>query len=269
MKKIVRLCYLTTFCILTTGSILWAQLDDAEKSDKEVVKPILLDKSVLSGVGLQPIKLKDTPERKFFQKRLYGGKEISVYVVSSESWTVPFEKFWFDEFIYIFNGKARVGANGKDYHFDTGEYFFAPKGFPGEWEVKAGEHLHYELSVISNKRADSTAVSRYSSPMALDKSVLSGTAIKLNEQGLYEAILADGIELTIKLKAEAPRSLKLEKAPKEQLICVLSGQLILKDNSGAESRYFSGDYFVIPPNFTGAWKSEGHSLVKYICVYKT
>ena len=232
----------------------------------EVIRPVLLDKSALSGIGLEKVQLKDTPDRDFWQKNLFRGKEISVYVVSSESWTVPFDGFWFDEFIYILQGSARVGTPYGDLHFQSGEYFYAPKGFKGAWEVRAGDHPHYELSVITNKRADPGKKNMYQTPGLLNPHVLSGSHIELNERGLYEDILFKGIELTIKMKVEAPRSISVLEPHKEQLICLLTGQLVMKDSEGATYHFHSGDYIAIPHGFVGSWESQGHGIVKYITV---
>ena len=256
---------LTTIILLFLSSLLYAQ----DSTKLEVLRPLLLDKAVLSGIGLQPIQLKDTPERKFFQKQLYRGKEISIYVVSSESWTVPFEQFWFDEFIYILNGEAKVQSEKGEHKFQTGEYFFAPKGFKGAWEVVAGDQLHYELSVITNQRADSTQVSTYDFPQVLDKTKLSGLDIVFDDQGLYEENLFAGVELTIKVKAEKPRSADLAQAQKEKLIGLLSGQITIEDQTGENHVFYTGDYFVLPHNFRGKWTSQGHGMVKYITVEKT
>ncbi len=255
-----RFILLVTFLI--SGQVLTSQ-------SNTTLRPILLDKEALSGIGLQKIKPKDTPERDFFQKRLYGGKEISVYVVSSQSWTVPFDAFWFDEFIYILHGKGKVHLDDQeDMIFNSGEYFFAPKGFPGKWEVQAGDNYHYELSVITNKRADSTDVSPTKAPHLLDKSIMSGVDITWDEDGLYQEILADGIELQIFLKAEQPRTVDIASWQKEQLISVQSGIIKLTDSDGEEHTYYAGDFFVLPETYKGTWQSQGHSLCKYVVVQK-
>lgn len=262
-----RIYKLTLLLLL---SIFVTQLSAQEKSkNQKIITPILLDKAVLSGVGLDKINLKHEPERTFHQKRLYGGEEISVYVVSSDTWTSPFDAFWFDEFIYIFQGKAKVTSEHGEHHFNSGEYFFAPKGFKGEWGVQAGDHLHYELSVITNKRADSTQISKHKYPQILDKNVLSGNDIIFNKNGHFEKILFEGIELTIKLKAEKPRSTQMDGMEKEKLICLLSGVISLKDNSGKLHQFYAGDYFVLPTGFKGKWESQGHSLAKFITVEKS
>ena len=235
-----------------------------------VVRPVLLDKAALSGIGLKKVEMKDTPERDFFQKRLYGGKEISVYVISSQSWVTPFDAFWFDEFIYILQGKGKVHLEDQEaLTFNSGEYFFAPKGFSGKWEVQAGDNYHYELSVITNKRADSTKVSTSKAPYLLDKSIMSGVDITWDEDGLYQEILADGIELQIFLKAEQARTMDIASWEKEQLISVQSGIIKLKDVDGEEHTYYAGDFFVLPKAYKGTWASEGHSLCKYVVVQKT
>ena len=157
------------------------------------LSPFLLDKSTLSDLGLKKIKLKNEPERDFFQKRLYGGKEISVYVVSSETWEAPFDAFWFDEFILMLHGQALVTIGDEKIKLYSGERVFSPKGFPGSWKVEIGDYHHYELSVITNQRADSTKISPLKGPMVLDESKLSGAHIELDEEGLHEETLANGI----------------------------------------------------------------------------
>ena len=43
----------------------------AQKAVGKNPRPLLLDKSVLSGVGLKKIDFKEEPEKQFYQKRLY------------------------------------------------------------------------------------------------------------------------------------------------------------------------------------------------------
>ena len=118
----------------------------AQETD-EPKKPISLDRSILSGVGLAKIDLKDEPEKDFYQKRLYWGKELGVFVVGTETWTNTITDYPFDEFIYMYNGEAIVKPReGASQIFYAGDYFFAPKGYKGAWEVKGNNQIHYELS---------------------------------------------------------------------------------------------------------------------------
>ena len=236
---------------------------------KNVLKPILLDKTALSGIGLRKIDLKDTPQKNFFQKNLYRGTDLSVYIVSSQSWKSKMENFGFDEFIYMLNGQARVKPQkGKAQQFYTGDYFFCPKGFTGDWDIQAGENHHYELSVITTQRADSTRKSEMLTHQLLDKSELSGVGIQLGTQGLYKTNLAKGVELTINLMAEEPRKKNIQNA-KEQLVCLLSGQVSISDTNEDIQKFYTGDFLLIPKDFDGMWESNGHGLVKYISVQKT
>ncbi|MEM8523476.1 MAG: cupin domain-containing protein [Bacteroidota bacterium] len=261
MKK-SPLLLLLLFCICSTNY--------AQQADEDILQPILLDKSVLSGVGLKKIDLKNEPEKDFYQKRLYRGEDISIYVVSTETWNNKMENFPFDEFIYMFHGEAVVKPeNGKTQLFQSGDYFFAPKGYTGEWEIRAGDYLHYELSVIATKRSDSTTIQKDATHQLFDRSTLSGAAITLDENGQFAEVLEKGAELTIQLNAELPKEASVNESSKEQLIHVLSGQITIISQDNTEQIFYAGDFFVLPESFTGKWKSEGHGLVKYLIVEKT
>ncbi|MEN0045415.1 MAG: cupin domain-containing protein, partial [Bacteroidota bacterium] len=242
----------------------------AQQINKEVLRPILLDKSVLSGVGLKKIDIKNEPEKDFYQKQLYRGEDISIYVVSTETWNNEMKNFPFDEFIYMFHGEAVVKPeNGKTQLFQSGDYFFAPKGYTGEWEIRAGDYLHYELSVIASKRADTSLIQKDAAHQLFDRSILSGSHIVLNENGQFSKVLEKGAELTVRLKAEAPTERQISEPAKEQLIQILSGQISITSKDESKQTFYAGDFFVLPKGFTGKWKSEGHGLVKYLTVEKT
>ncbi|MEO1514929.1 MAG: cupin domain-containing protein [Bacteroidota bacterium] len=253
--------------ILAFASLLL--LSGMLQAQQDSIAPILLDKSVLSGVGLKKIDLKNEPEKDFHQKRLYQGEDISVYVVSTESWNNKMENFGFDEFIYMYHGEAIVKPEqGKTQLFHSGDYFFAPRGYTGEWEIKVGSHLHYELSVITTKRADSATVPQNLAHELFPKSTLSGAQIELDGNGKYVEILRRGAELTISLKAEKPAKWQLPSA-KEQLVQFLSGQVTITTPGGTKQTFYSGDFFVLPAGLSGTWETEGHGLVKYLTVEKT
>ncbi|MEO0899126.1 MAG: cupin domain-containing protein [Bacteroidota bacterium] len=252
---------ITLACLFLCSGFLFGQEPTQE--------PFLLDKSVLSGVGLKKIPLKNEPEKDFHQKRLFRGEDISIYVVSTETWNNKMDNFAFDEFIYMFHGEAIVKPKeGKTQLFQSQDYFFAPKGFTGEWEIKAGEHLHYELSVITTKRADSSLKSQDLSHQLFDRSTLSGAHIKLDTDGKYHEVLRKGVELTISLQAEKPGNRTL-KDSKEMLVQLLSGQVSMKMVDGSSKTFYSGDFFVLPNGVDVEWISEGHGLVKYLTVEKT
>lgn len=242
----------------------------AQESEREPLQPIPIDRAGLSGLGLKQIKLKQEPERKFYQRNLYRGEELSVYIVSSQSWTTRMENFSIDEYVYIFHGKSRAKADGgEDLYFQSGEHFAIPKGFTGEWEVKAADNIHYELSVITTQRAPEVKRSKGQLPRLFDKDVLSGIQIDWEGKDHYREEVFVGDELRISLHAEKPAIQKLEQPAKEQLISLLSGHLILKDSSGEEHTFYTGDLFIIPRGFTGIWESQGHTLVKYLVIEQT
>lgn len=239
----------------------------AQTDTTEIIEPILLDKEALSGIGLQKVDLKDEPDRDFFQRRLYRGEDISIYVVSSESWKTTFSNFSFDEFVYILNGMAKVKIEGgKEQTFNSQEFFSIPKGYTGSWEVIAGSNYHYELSVITTKRASLKDTTKIKNPNLFNKVKVSGVDIHFSENEQYEDILFEGDELKISIKAEKPRKLNSIKLQKDQLICILSGQVLIKGFSGNEQMFYTGDFLVLPKGFKGSWESNGHGLFKSIVV---
>jgi len=252
--------------IVIGGNIL---LPSSLFAQEEVKHPILLDKSVLSGVGLEKIDIKSEPEKDFYQKNLYKGDDISVYVVSTETWNNRMDNFPFDEFIYMYHGEAIVKPDhGRSQVFQSGDYFFAHKGFTGEWEIKSGDLLHYELSVIATQRADSSAIIKGAAHRLFDKSIISGAHITIDESRQYTEVLEQGAELTVSLHAEPPTSRDLISS-KEMMIRVLSGQITIESSDSTNQTFYSGDFFVIPKGLNGAWKSEGHGITKYLSIEKS
>lgn len=259
LKVYMRFLNVVGFVLLTISAK--AQLDS--------IVPYPLDKSVLSGVGLQKIDLKEEPGKAFYQKRLYQGEDISIYVVSTETWNNDFKNFGFDEFIYMFHGEAVVKPRkGKTQLFHSGDHFFAPKGYSGEWEIRAGNQLHYELSVIATRRSDSTILPRSKEHKLFERGSLSGAQIEWDENGQYVEVLEEGVELTVTLRAERPAGYQLETS-KEMLVHLLSGQITIETSKGSKNTFYSNDFFVLPKTLEGFWTSEGHGLVKYLTVEKT
>jgi len=262
MTKIIVTLVITT---------LMLSFVNAQSEETKVAKPVLIDKDALSGIGLQKIDLKDEPEKDFYQKKLFGGEEISVFVVSTETWNNKISSYSFDEYVYLLNGQSIVKAQqGPTEVFNSGEHLFMPKGFVGEWEIRAGSNLHYELSVITSKRADPSKTSKDLSYGAIENSKLSGCQINFEESDVYEEVLRSGVELTIHLKAEKPREQSNFESPQEQLIHILSGKLELTDTEGTNYTFYTGDFFVLPlGRFKKNWKSNGHGMLKYLVIEKS
>ena len=260
MKEII----LFFICLLSINSSF------SQSSSSKIIEPIVLNKSTLSGVGLQKINIEDEPDKDAYQKNLYRGSDLSVYVVSSESWTNKNDNYPFDEFVYMYHGQAKVKPKkGPKKVFNSGEYFFAPKGFTGTWKIIAGENLHYEISVIATQRSDQALNVKKNHHQLYDKELISGVDIKLNSKGKYDKLLQAGAELTIHLKAEAPREKDLSKPSKEFFIHILSGQLTLTDKNEKTYIFHTGDFLVIPKGFVGKWESDGHGMLKYLSIERS
>ena len=233
---------------------------------KTETQPILLDRATLSGLNLAAVKDPKQPDRKLFQKRLYRGPDISVFVVSSESATATHQSYPFDEFLFLINGSARMKeTDGREYRMDTGNFFVAPKGFAGEWETIGGGQFHHELSVITTQRNHDKAASANGKPCQINARQLSGTgAGSANKPQL----LFSGAELKVQTTAEKPLTARFDGKQPEQLIRIIVGSLVLTPIRGKPQTFFAGDFVVIPSGFQGTWKSKAHDQFRCLRVMK-
>ncbi len=247
------------------------QQSKATKATKQIIKPLLLDKATLSGLNLKSVTNQSQPERKLFQKNLYRGSEISVYVVSSETAEADWDNYGIDEFIYVLNGRARLHPrNGVEHFYYPGDFFFAPKGYTGIWETQGGTEFYHELSVITSNRPK-VKVDSLQQPYLVDKMKLAGRGITPNKnekKEAYKDILLEGAELAIQLEGELGTTKRITMPLKEQLIYIVSGTLNLTPTNGEMQTFHTGDFLVLPAGFTGEWESSGHRLFRSLRVYK-
>ena len=223
---------------------------------------IPIDKAIMSGIGLKQVKLKNDPERAFFQTNLYRGEDISVYMLSSQSATTNFDPMPFDEFVLLVDGSSVIEpSSGEKKQFYKGDYILAPKGYNGLWKVEAGNRYHLELSVISNKRATSIAENQDLTPFIIDPTDLSG----LERKDEMQQVLLDGVELNITLNAEEAGERKISDNQEELVIHILSGKVDLKAEGQPLQTFYTGDFFILPKGFSGSWKSSAQDLFR--CIY--
>ncbi|MBC8753772.1 DUF861 domain-containing protein [Kordia sp. YSTF-M3] len=228
-------------------------------SKDTVIKPFEINKRFLSGINIPKVKLKAHPERAYFQRTIYKGSDLSVFILSSETATNTIKDFSVDEFVYYLKGKAEIKLeNNEKRSFLSGDYICVPKGFSGEWTNNEGNKYHLELSVISNKRADKEAVSIPSIPFLLDREVLSG--IK-NETTLFS-----GVELNIEIVSEIPGHKEISPTTKDQFIHVLDGMIVISANNDSLEIFHRGDFFVLPKGFSGILKTEAQDTCRMLVV---
>ncbi len=233
----------------------------------EPLKPILLDKAILSGSGLKQIDLKDQPNRVFFQTQLYEGKELSAYVISSSTATKNFKNFPIDEFVHLTKGNLSIQSEMVDIErISTNSFVVIPKGFEGNISTIGNPKYHLELSIVSNGRADKKLQSKRNQPFCIDKNILSGKGITLDTNGTYESIIFSGLELEIRTEAETPRNLFIENNASEKCIYVLEGAIQITLNNNEQFTFNAGEYFILPKGFKGTLSSIGKNLYRCISV---
>jgi len=236
-----------------------------------VVKPLLLDRAALSGLGLQPVSNANEPDRRLFQKNLYRGPSISVYIVSSETASKKHEDYGIDEFIYLINGRARLNPDQGEQVMQTpGDFFFVPKGYAGEWETQGGTEFYHELSVISTRRSQVNTSALKAKSQELDKDKIAGVGItKVGEEEHYFDELYSSVELKVQLEAEPSGQRMIVTPLPEQLIYIVAGSLSLTPTGGESETFYTGDFVVLPDGFTGEWNCEGHHLFRSLRVLES
>jgi len=235
-----------------------------------IIEPFTIDDKYLSGMDIPKSILKADPERDYYQKRIYKGSELSVYILSSETTLNEISNFPFDEFVYYINGRADVEAKNSDsMTFYSGDYFFVPKGYSGNWTNNGGNKLHLELSVISNKRADSTKQSIAKKPFLLDRELMSGIGLTKYDSTKYKNVLYSGVELDVLTESEVPNKREINKSEKEIFVHILTGSLTVHPQDGEPQTYLKGDFFILPIGFSGIWEINGKRLLRTLKVMQT
>ena len=231
------------------------------------IYPFQINEELLSGLNIPQLELKAHPEREYFQRRIYKGEELSVYILSSETALNEINDFPIDEFVYYLNGRADIATKkGELLQFWAGDYLFVPKGFSGSWTNNGGPKYHLELSVISNQRADSTQLSTAQKPFLLDRSLLSGLGLTQVDSTHYRDLIYDGVELEIWTESEETNTKEILSYPREEFIHVLNGKLTLTTENSVTIEFVQGDFFILPQGFRGTWKAEGQNLLRLLKV---
>lgn len=239
-----------------------------EITKDSIIEPYQIDKKYLSGLDIPKVKVKAHPKREYYQKRLYNGSELSVYILSSETVTNEINNFPIDEFVYYINGRADIQTkDSTSINFYSGDYFFVPKGFSGNWTNNGANKLHLELSVVSTKRADSTKTSKVQIPFLLDRELMSGIGVTQSDDSKkQESIVHSGVELEILVEVSTKK--EINKNEKEEFIHVLIGSLTIQPENGEIQTYYKGDFFIIPKGFIGTWENRGQEPVRVLKVFQ-
>ncbi|MTI30749.1 DUF861 domain-containing protein [Cytophagales bacterium RKSG123] len=163
--------------------------------------------------------------------------------------------------------------NGKKYSFSSGDYIIGTKGYQGKWTTVGATKYHLELSVISNKRTDSTQVSAVKNPFHIDKQLISGIGLqgdgkKRRKQTIINEVFS-GIELDVSLVAEKSREREITYSKKEQMFHILIGMVTITPHGSDPQTFYQGDFFVLPKGFNGTWKAQGHDLFRTIRVMQS
>ncbi|MEM6721479.1 MAG: cupin domain-containing protein [Bacteroidota bacterium] len=245
MKKII-LC-----CLLYTCMITYAKSQNSNTT-------ILLDKEILSGIGLQKIAPKwADPSRELYTKTAFSGIDIGVNITTSSNAFQDWKNYAIDEFVYVVNGQAIIKSiSGKEFVFNKGDFFMVPKGFTGRWTTKGKYGNFLEVAVYSKKRFD-TDNTHAKEPFVIQKSVLSGI------DTLKNPTIYTGAELSIVMSQQAINSTKkITENKVDEMMYILNGSVTITDTKNTAVTYYSGDFYVIPKGFSGEIVYNGFDMYR-------
>ncbi|MEO9482751.1 MAG: cupin domain-containing protein [Ekhidna sp.] len=228
-----------------------------QQSKPSIIK---ISKELLAGEGLSAIKQED-PERRFFQKRVYNGTDLAVYMVAIGSGiTNEFESFPMEEFIFWKNGKALVEPiNEEAFPIFAGDYFIQAKGFQGKWNFIGDGELHLELSVIARNRSASSGPSPISKALVIDRDLLSGVS---NKKEIYT-----GVELTVNMLTAG--KLEFEGTTKERMLHIVNGVITITQSGEEPIKCYPGEFIILREGFEGRWESQSLQPLRILEIYRS
>ena len=236
----------------------------AQQQEKENLEIYKVPRTLLAGEGLNSIKQKD-PERTVYQKKIYDGNELAMYIIAiGTGITNEFKSFPLEEFIFWMNGKAKIEPVGEEpFEIQTGDYFVQAKGFNGKWNFIDNGGLHLELSIIAKNRPNSTIKSPITRALVIGRDMISGVSQVTNDS----EIVYRGAELNVNVIHS--KSMKFENVEHEKAFHVLRGVMTITNRiSNSEQDLYPGDFFVIPQGFQGDWTSDSLQDLRVVEVYR-
>jgi uncharacterized cupin superfamily protein len=108
------------------------------------LQPVRLNPELLEGKGLEPlvpwpVAMQLRPIATHRLVTWYAGEKLSSMVYDADDGLLQFTDLPYDEFVQILKGSATLtSADGTRHVFKAGDYFVAPKGWTGTWELKDG-----------------------------------------------------------------------------------------------------------------------------------
>ena len=221
-----------------------------------------ISKDFLAGEGLDFKKQKDST-RTVYQKRVYNGNELAVYMIAiGTDITNEFESFPMEEFIFWINGKAVVEPKGEEaIEIHSGEYFIQAKGFSGKWNFVDTGGLHLELALIAKNRPDKQFKSPITKALVIDKNILSGV-VKPSKGLIYK-----GPEITVNLLNTESDLTKNHH--KERMLHIINGIITVESSHTKKEKLYPGDFFIVSEGFNGRMSSNSLQDLRVLEIFKS
>ncbi|MEL6341220.1 MAG: cupin domain-containing protein [Myxococcota bacterium] len=236
----------------------------AQDPVRERSVPFKVDQRHMSGLDLPKRDLKLHPGKEFYQRRIYHGEDLSVFVLGGETIRNVQKDFPMDEFIIYLNGYADIAAAGRSFRLLAGDYAVGPKGWAGTWTNHGVPRFNLELSVISTIRSPQPGTAK--APFRLDRQALAGVRRQGHASSPFSQVLYEGPEIKVSLAIQPPTSRRIEGSSAETFFHILSGSVTIKAIGSPPKHFYVGDNFVLPSGFAGDWTVEGSNGARFISV---
>lgn len=232
---------------------------------QETNAPVLLNKEVISGVGL----LRTRPQwadvnRELYTQNVFLGEDIGINVTSSSNAFHDWKNYEIDEFVYVLNGQAIVKSmDGKEYTFNKGDFFVVPKGFTGRWTTQGDKGNFLEIAVYSRNRQRKTDTGN-KEPIRIPDLLLSGMEYPKNR------FVFTGVELMVSLEVQiAGTNRKIVENDSDKMNYILNGMVDVTDLNKGKVSYYEGDFYVLPKGFEGEVRYKGFDVFRELVVEKS
>jgi len=106
------------------------------------LQPVRLNPELLEGKNLEPLepwpaKMQLRPVDTHRVVTWYIGEKLTSMIYDADDGLLQFTDLPYDEFVQILSGTATLtSVDGERHVFKKGDYFVAPKGWTGTWELK-------------------------------------------------------------------------------------------------------------------------------------
>lgn len=182
-----------------------------------------------------------------------------------------------NEFMHVLEGSvAIVDAEGREETIRAGEAFAIPKGLPCSWKQTENIRKFYVIfddpsgakpdpSSLKVQRFEPHSPGGKLAPVGnLDPKLFEGG---LPIQRIHNYLTEPTGQMIAGVWDTTPTVRKMMRFPRNELMCLLEGEVTLVMEDGRKETYKAGDAFFVPQGLVFEWRNDVY-VRKYYCIYE-